>query len=161
MTDGETCPRTLFQYMEADSMATHAGPVRVGVLHSLVRVEEKLLFAELEKRGVAYTRVDDREITLPFTKPADGWNFDVVLERCINHTRALHALRMLNAWGIPTVNTYSVAEVCGNKLNTTAALTEAGVPQPRAIVAFTPASALEAIEQLGYPVVMKPPVGSW
>jgi [lysine-biosynthesis-protein LysW]--L-2-aminoadipate ligase len=131
------------------------------VLHSLVRVEEKLLFAELEKRGVAYTRVDDREITLPFDKPVDGWNFDVVLERCINHTRALHALRMLNAWGVPTVNTYSVAEVCGNKLNTTAALAEAGVPQPRAVVAFTPASALEAIEELGYPVVMKPPVGSW
>ncbi len=142
-------------------MATHAGSVRVGVLHSLVRVEEKLLFAELEKRGVAYTRVDDREIVLPFEKPADGWDFDVVLERCINHTRALHALRMLSAWGVPTVNTYSVAEVCGNKLNTTAALTEARVPQPRAIVAFTPASALEAIEQLGYPVVMKPPVGSW
>ena len=35
------------------------------------------------------------------------------------------------------------------------------MPQPRAIVAFTPDSALEAIEELGYPVVMKPPVGSW
>ena len=70
-------------------------------------------------------------------------------------------LRLLNSWGIATVNTYSVAEVCGNKLNTTAALAEAGCPQPRAIVAFTPASALAAIEELGYPVVMKPPVGSW
>ncbi|MDQ6907389.1 MAG: lysine biosynthesis protein LysX, partial [Chloroflexota bacterium] len=89
------------------------------------------------------------------------WQYDVVLERCINHTRALHALRLLNSWGIATVNTYSVAEVCGNKLNTTAALEEAGVPQPRAIVAFTPASALAAIEEMGYPVVMKPPVGSW
>ena len=142
-------------------MATHAGSVRVGVLHSLVRVEEKLLFAELEKRGVAYARVDDRTITMPFAKPAGGWEFDVVLERCINHTRALHALRLLNAWGVPTVNTYSVAEVCGNKLNTTAALAEAGVSQPRAVVAFTPAAALDAIEGLGYPVVLKPPVGSW
>lgn len=141
-------------------MATHAGSVRVGVLHSLVRVEEKLLFAELEKRGVNYTRVDDREVAFPFDRPS-GWEFDVVLERCINHTRALHALRLLNSWGVATVNTYSVAEVCGNKLNTTAALAEAGCAQPRAIVAFTPASALAAIEELGYPVVMKPPVGSW
>jgi len=141
-------------------MASRDGSVRVGVLHSLVRVEEKLLFAELEKRGVAYTRIDDREIALPFDNPGT-WPFDVVLERCINHTRALHALRLLNAWGVATVNTYSVAEVCGNKLNTTAALAEAGVPQPQAIVAFTPASALAAIEELGYPVVMKPPVGSW
>ena len=35
-------------------MASRDGAVRVGVLHSLVRVEEKMLFAELEKRGVNY-----------------------------------------------------------------------------------------------------------
>jgi [lysine-biosynthesis-protein LysW]---L-2-aminoadipate ligase len=35
------------------------------------------------------------------------------------------------------------------------------VPSPRTILAFTPESALEAIEQIGYPVVMKPAVGSW
>ncbi len=141
-------------------MASCDGSVRVGVLHSLVRVEEKLLFAELEKRGVAYTRIDDREMAMPFDRP-DTWNYDVVFERCINHTRALHALRLLNSWGVATVNTYSVAEVCGNKLNTTAALAEAHCPQPRATVAFTPKSALAAIEEMGYPVVMKPPVGSW
>src|SRR5438270_10830577 len=95
------------------AVARRDGAIRVGVLHSLVRVEEKMLFAELEKRGVNYTRVDDREITMPFDAPGT-WPFDVVLERCINHTRALHALRLLNSWGIATVNTYSVAEVCGN-----------------------------------------------
>jgi len=141
-------------------MASRNSSVRVGVMHSRVRVEEKLLFAELDKAGVTWDHIADPEIRLPFTRP-DGWNYDVILERSINHTRALHALRLFNAWGFPTVNSYIVAEVCGNKLNTTAALAEAGVPQPRAIVAFTPASALEAIEELGYPVVMKPPVGSW
>ena len=35
------------------------------------------------------------------------------------------------------------------------------VPSPRTIIAFTPESALEAIEELGYPVVLKPAVGSW
>jgi [lysine-biosynthesis-protein LysW]--L-2-aminoadipate ligase len=29
------------------------------------------------------------------------------------------------------------------------------------MIAFTPASALDAIEQMGYPVVLKPGVGSW
>ncbi|HEY8291475.1 MAG TPA: hypothetical protein VIG44_03260, partial [Thermomicrobiales bacterium] len=86
-------------------MARRDRSVRIAVLHSLVRVEEKLLFAELEKHGVAYTRIDDRAIALPFERP-DTWPFDVVLERCINHTRALHALRLLNSWGIATVNTY-------------------------------------------------------
>jgi len=35
------------------------------------------------------------------------------------------------------------------------------VPQPRIKIAFTPESALQAIEELGYPVVLKPIVGSW
>jgi [lysine-biosynthesis-protein LysW]--L-2-aminoadipate ligase len=35
------------------------------------------------------------------------------------------------------------------------------VPTPRTLMAYTPESALEAIETLGYPVVLKPAVGSW
>ena len=44
---------------------------------------------------------------------------------------------------------------------TTAALTEDGIPQPRVRIAFTAETALRAIEELGYPVVLKPVVGSW
>ena len=60
-----------------------------------------------------------------------------------------------------TVNTALVADICGNKLMTTSALAAAGVPQPKVLVAYTPESALEAIERLGYPAVLKPTVGSW
>lgn len=133
--------------------------MRVGVLLSRVRVEEKLLFAELDTRGVDWSRIDDPELILSLHEPLTG--FDVILERSINHTRALHSLRVFNDWGIPTVNEYQVAEVCGNKLLTSTALVRAGVPTPKTTVAFTPASALAAIETLGYPVVLKPPVGSW
>ena len=133
--------------------------MRVGVLLSRVRVEEKLLFAELDRRGVDWARIEDPELVMQLDRPLEG--FDVVLERSINHTRALHALNVLNAWGIPTVNAYAVAEVCGNKLLTSTALVRAGVPTPRTAVAFTPESALAAIEELGYPVILKPPIGSW
>jgi [lysine-biosynthesis-protein LysW]--L-2-aminoadipate ligase len=54
-----------------------------------------------------------------------------------------------------------VAEACGDKLTTSAVLSKAGVPQPRNVIAFTPESALNVIEQMGYPVVLKPVVGSW
>ena len=86
---------------------------------------------------------------------------DVVLERAIQHSRALYALSVLNTWGIPTVNSFEVADVCGNKLLTTMRLIRDGVPTPRTRLAFTPESALAAIEELGYPVVLKPLVGSW
>jgi len=134
-------------------------PLNVAILMSRVRVEEKLLLTELDKRGVTIQRIDDREITLDIDQP--NLECDVVLERAVNHLRALYALRIYNDWGIPTVNTYDVANTCGDKLLTTAALMRHRVPSPRTIIAFTPESALEAIEELGYPVVLKPAVGSW
>jgi [lysine-biosynthesis-protein LysW]--L-2-aminoadipate ligase len=122
-------------------------------------VEEKLLIQELESRGVAFDILDDRQIIFEMKK--NGWDYDVVLERCINHSRALYALLLFRDMGVPTVNTYEVASNCGDKLLTTSALVRAGIPTPRTRVAFTPESALAAIEEMGYPVVLKPGVGSW
>ena len=133
--------------------------MRLAVLLSRMRAEEKLLFEEFERRGLPFDRLDERELILDIQRPSI--QFDAVLERCISHNRSLYALRILNLWGVRTVNTYKVADTCGNKILTTAALEAAGVPQPRTLLAFSPESALEAIEQLGYPVVLKPPVGSW
>jgi len=135
-------------------------PLRVGVLLSRIRVEEKLLLSELERRGVEVVRYDDRILTLDLHDPGMT-GCDVVLERCINHLRALYTIKVLNDWGIPTVNSYEVANVCGDKLLTTMALVKAGVSTPRTVIAFTPESAVEAIEEIGYPVVLKPAVGSW
>jgi len=133
--------------------------MKVGVLCSRIRVEEKLLFDAFERRGFQIDRIDDRELVFDLQQPA--LRHDVVLERCLHHSRALYALKLLNDWGIPTVNTYEVALTCGDKINTSAALARAGVPSPRTLVAFTPESALRAIETLGYPVVLKPAIGSW
>jgi len=133
---------------------------KVGILLSRVRVEEKLLIQELEARGADFDTIDDRQVIYDIQQ--NGWQaYDVILERCINHSRAHFALLLYRDWGIPTVNTFDVANTCGNKLLTTSALVRAGVPTPRVKVAFTPESALEAIEELGYPVVLKPGVGSW
>ncbi len=133
---------------------------KIGVLCSRIRVEEKLLIRELEKRNVDFDIIDDRKIVLDIQR--NGMQeYDVILERCINHSRALYALRIFDDWGITTVNTYEVANTCGNKLLTTSALVRAGIPTPRTCVAFTPESALRAIEEMGYPVVLKPGVGSW
>jgi [lysine-biosynthesis-protein LysW]--L-2-aminoadipate ligase len=133
--------------------------MRIGLLCSIVRKEEKLLIEELRSRCLDFEMLDDRELI--FHLNAKHMDFDVVLERCVNHSRALYALKVLNDWGIQTVNRFEVADVCGNKFLTTNALIKAGVPSPKTILAFTPESALRAIEELGYPVVLKPAVGSW
>ncbi len=133
--------------------------MRVGFLHSLIRKEEKLLLAELRGRpGVELVSLDDRRLVFGLGSPPE---VDLVLERCINHSRAMHALRLFESVGTRCVNRYDVARRCGDKILTATALAEAGVPQPRWRVAFTPESALAAIEELGYPAVLKPAVGSW
>ncbi len=135
--------------------------LRIGVLYSRLRVEEKWIFSALNQRGVDYDRLDDRVIHFDLDDPTPWTKYDAVLERSISYARGLYALKTLNAWGIPTVNTAAVAEACGDKVATANALSAAGVPQPATAVAFTPGAALEAIENMGYPVVLKPVVGSW
>lgn len=135
--------------------------LRIGVLYSRVRVEEKWIFAAMERRGIDYERLDDRRVYFDLDHPESWRQYDAILERSISYMNGLYALKVLNSWGICTVNTAAVAEACGDKLATSTALGKAMVPQPRNMVAFTPESALEAIELLGYPVVIKPVVGSW
>jgi len=133
--------------------------MNVGVMYSRVRVEEKLLFEEFAQRGIPLGRIDDRELIFELGRTT--FPYDLVLERCINHSRALYGLKLLEDAGITTVNTYRVADTCGNKILTSSALTRQGVASPRTLIAFTPESALAAIEEVGYPAVLKPAVGSW
>ncbi len=139
-------------------MKTHP---RIGVLYSRLRVEEKWIFAALQQRNVDFERLDDRKLHFDVDNPEPWQRFDAVLERSLSYARGLYALKTLNSWGIPTVNSAAVAEACGDKIATANALAAADVPQPATTMAFTPESALEAIETLGYPVVLKPVVGSW
>ncbi len=134
---------------------------KIAVLFSRLRVEEKAIFAALDERGVAYDRIDDRDAVFDYRYRERWTQYDAVLVRSLSYGRGLYAAQVLNGWGVPTVNSAAVAAVCGDKLQTTAALDRAGVPQPRAVVAFTPEMALEMIEAMGYPVVLKPLVGSW
>ncbi len=135
--------------------------IKLAVLFSRVRVEEKWIFEALDKRGIAYDKIDDRDVSYDLLEPGRWAEYGAVLERSLSYTTGLYATRVLNAWGIPTVNMARVAETCGDKLVTSAALYKAGIPQPKVWVAFTPEAALATIDRVGYPVVLKPVVGSW
>jgi len=118
-----------------------------------------LIFQALRERGVEGERVDVNTITLGLSEGING--YDVVLVRCLSHLRALYASKLLGDNGQCMVNTYEVIATSGDKLLTSLALVKRGVPTPRTKVAFTTQSALQSIEQMGYPVVLKPLNGSW
>lgn len=135
--------------------------MKIGVICSRVRVEEKWIFEALEKRGIPFDKIDDREISFDLMDGARWREYDAVIERSLSYNSGLNVCRVLNGWGIPTVNMARVAEVCGDKLATTIALESTGVPQPRVWTAFSAEAALARIDEIGYPVVLKPVVGSW
>jgi len=134
--------------------------MKIGLLHSIIRKEEKLLLDEFSKhKDTELIMINDRDISFELGK--NNFPYKIIMERCINHSRALHALRIYESVGIKCINEYKVANICGDKLLTSVALSEHEVPQPQVRIAFTEESALKAIEEMGYPVVLKPAVGSW
>lgn len=148
------------------------GEVNVGVIYSRIRVEEKLLLQALKKRNVSFQRIDSREFALALGQSEDTspdltnslesfQECDVVLIRCLSHSRAYYLSRWLEGRGIPTVNSHQTIATCGDKMLTSTALQEAGVPIPNTRIAFTRETALDAIEEMNYPVVLKPLIGSW
>lgn len=130
----------------------------VAVVYDRLREEEKLLFAAFERLGVPYRPVYAPDLTLELgASGAPG----VALQRCTSQWRAISLAHTLKAAGAVVINDPQVITTCGDKLATSAALVRHRVPTPRTVVALSRDSALAAAQQLGYPVVTKPLVGSW
>lgn len=134
--------------------------MKIGILYSRKRVEEKLITAAFDARGVAWERVDPRAVSFEIGGAGLG-DYDAVLVRCLSYTNAYYLTRWLESLGVPTVSPHKTVATCGDKYLTSTALHEAGIPIPRTELALSPAAALDAIEALGYPVVLKPLAGSW
>jgi [lysine-biosynthesis-protein LysW]--L-2-aminoadipate ligase len=136
--------------------------MRLAILTSRVRVEEKLLVEALRQRMIDFDIIDDGELLFDLAQPQERWQaYDAVLCRSISQSQGLVVSQVLEHWGIPVFNTSAVTALCNDKLLTTLALLRAGVPVPRTMLAFDAEKAVEGIETLGYPAVLKPVTGSW
>ena len=119
--------------------------MKIGMLYSRIRLDEKYLLEEFRNRNIEVERMDTRCAIFNITD-FERTDYDVVLEREISHLKALYSLKVLNEMGVKTVNTYETAYTCGDKVLTTLALTKHKVPSPVTYIAFTADEALEAIE---------------
>ena len=143
--------------------------MRVALLVTHIRAEEKLILTAFNNRDISPDIILDRELNFNISEGPQqlapsgiAWReYDLVFERCVSTSRGMYALAILNSWGLRSFNTYETAAICGDKLRTSVALTLHGVPQPHTRVAFTPDSAMQAIEMVEYPAVLKPVTGSW
>ena len=134
--------------------------VKIGFLYTRLRIEEKYLLEELDRRSdVEIIQIPDgREFFDISKKPAQ---VDILFARSISYSRGIYISRIFEASGIPVVNPTEVAEKCGDKYITSQLLIQHEIPTPRVLMAFDQETALKAVEELGYPCVLKPVVGSW
>lgn len=134
--------------------------ITVGILHTTIRTDEKLIVQAAKVRGIAVRLIDVRnEVFNPTTYQAD---FTIALERCVSTVKGMYATRFLESLGVTMINSSAIASICEDKFLTSLALQKAGVPTPAFALVFGIEEAKKAIEQLGgFPTVIKPNLGSW
>ncbi len=136
--------------------------MNVGVLYSRIRRDEKLLLSELRDRGHEVTKIDVRKERFGVHEPPEAFDgVDIVVDRCLATSRSRYVTRFVEAYDVPVVNDPETAAICADKARNSLVLAEADVPTPATEVTFTKESAMESIEEFGYPCVLKPVIGSW
>ena len=133
---------------------------RLALLHSTIRKEEKLIIESAMRKGIEVKPIDLRETILdPDRFEVD---FDLALGRSVSTVKGNYAISFFESLGVPILNSLKVATICQDKFLTSMCLLKAGVPTPKFALAFNLEKAIEAVDHLGgFPVVIKPPLGSW
>jgi [lysine-biosynthesis-protein LysW]---L-2-aminoadipate ligase len=110
---------------------------------------------------VTVNLVDSKELSLDLGSKTPPLSDHVVLQRCVSYFRNVHSTAALESLGHRVVNSFSCASTCGDKLFMTVELFRHGVPTPSTRLALAEDSAVRTADEMGYPVVLKPVVGSW
>lgn len=131
----------------------------------------KPLFAELERRGVPYERLDAASHSFDPSEAAEAVPYSLVFNRASpsaylrGHAQStfytLHWLRHLERLGVPTVNGSAVYALELSKASQLDLLQSLGLPYPRARAINSPDAAIDAIHDshLRYPVLVKANIG--
>ena len=136
--------------------------VRICIIYDKLRFEEKKIYNDIQQKGFDATLIDGKSLIFDTESSKSDSRFgDIILQRVISYNRGLHLTYCLEQIGLPVVNSFSVSEICGNKLITSLILKKNNVPTPKTTFAFSTESARECMKKLGYPLVVKPIIGSW
>ena len=136
--------------------------VEVSILCDKVRFEEKSLYEKAQDKGINSKIVDAKTVSIgTYSKKKDFPLGDVILQRCVSYYRGLYLTACLEFLGFKVINRFDVGQTCGNKLITSIKLEQNKIPTPKTQFAFSAESGLESIKKTGFPLVLKPIVGSW
>ena len=135
---------------------------KICIVFDRLRTEEKLLQKNAEELCYETSMVDAKITSFDTDSKPENFEFgDVVLERCVSYYRGLHFTACLEFMNIPVINKFDVANTCGNKMITSMLLKKNNIPTPKTYFSFSAETALDNFEKVGYPLVIKPIIGSW
>jgi len=132
----------------------------LALVYTIITPENKMLLEAARARGAEVAKLSDAELLMGIGEKRKE-EYGVVLQRSSSLARSLYSTAYFENAGVPVVNSYAVQALCADKALTTMRLAHAGIPSPKTMLAFTPESAMKAIEAVGYPAVLKPVIGSW
>ena len=135
---------------------------KVCIVFDRLRSEEKMLQKEAVNLGHDAVMLDAKITQINTDSKKNDFDLgDVVLERCVSYFRGLHFTACLEFMDMPVLNKFDVASTCGNKMFMTMLLKKNNIPTPKTYFSFSSQSATENVEKVGYPLVIKPVIGSW
>lgn len=137
-----------------------ANKLKLGILHTTIREDEKLLIKQAVGSQFDLAVMDGRYIV--YNPSACDARYDMVLERCMSATVGIQATLFFESLGIKTVNSSKVSRNCENKFLTSLLFAEHKITTVPFALVFNEEMAKKAVDQLGgYPIVVKPVSGSW
>ena len=131
------------------------------ILFDNIRWEEKSIIERAKQSDIDLKPIDCKDLVLFLNEDSRRFKDKVILQRCISYFRSLHSTAGLEGLGARMINSLYTSFMCGNKLISHIELQKNGIQTPTAMCAFNTNSSLEGIKKFGYPVVIKPTVGSW
>lgn len=135
----------------------------LSILYDNIRWEEKALYEAAKKRGIKVNNINCKDLSIGLNNERESSPYlnKVIIQRCVSYFKSVHATAALEGLGAHIINSLRTATLCGNKLFAHMELQKAGVKTPNAFSAFSEESAIAALDNLGYPAVIKPTIGSW
>ena len=135
---------------------------KICIVFDRLRTEEKLLQTQASEMGYETSMIDAKTTRFNTDSNKSEHDFgDIVLERCISYYRGLHFTACLEFLDVPVINSFEISNTCGNKMITSMLLKKNNIPTPKTYFSFSAESAMEHFKKVGYPLVIKPIIGSW
>jgi len=129
----------------------------VELIVDVPRLEEKLILEELGRSGLRFKLTNAKYTPLAWgERPAE-----IALIRAVSMQRAAYCAAIRESSGARAINSSEAIIIAGDKILTLSRFWRAGIPFPETMIALNGEAAERAEKMVRFPVIDKPPIGSW